>query len=123
MYDLRTKALSKKSYQVDNVYKVTGAYSEITISSTSRSQQTAIRNLDKILMDFPGFVSMNQLNIARRFIKSMNKRDELAHGHGRYKTLYDYYAKKKLQCDTILKCSLATRSKPECVLTIEMSLK
>ena len=83
----------------------------------------AQKNLDKLLRDFPDSVEVNQVNIGRRFIKSMNQRDTIANGHGRYKTLYDHYLMKSWEFETKLQCSLVDKQKPTCVLKIEMTLK
>ena len=123
VYAMRSEAISQNKYNVLDTYTKTGAYLDIIVSRTTSVYLDAFQYLNEFQLEFPDFISMSQVYIARRFVKKMTDRPFLPRGRTRYRTLYDYYKQRKTEYTIQLKCSLQSRSNPTCGLHIDAFMK
>jgi len=119
IYNLRSKAKNTK-FKVSEKFKSTRAYNEIIIETNSNDYKDIISKMYTLQSTFPDFVSINQLKIIKRFYKRSTTQGTLPHGHGRYKTLYDYYKGQTFRYVVKLTCTLQDRTRPTCSLLADV---
>lgn len=119
IYNLRSNARNTK-FKVSEKFKSTRAYSEVTIETNSNDYADMITKMHSLQSNFPDFVSINQLKIIKRFYRGSTSQGTLAHGHGRYKTLYDYYKNRTFKYAVKLTCTLQDRTRPTCSLLADV---